>query len=209
MQRLSSRRFWLVFIPIAATLSAAAVIVVTSGGDGDAGQSGSTRGTVPGLPAAPTGGDAKRGDGEIPPSGADEEQRAIRVVRAYVDDRDGARVCAALAPGAIDGFKLPREGDGCAASLSRSIGYRDPRGYPVFGGARIESIGNVAIAADEARVTATVVTEFADRDQPSIEDDLVYLARVDGEWRVDRPSAVLYRAVGRPAVPLEAVAPPG
>jgi hypothetical protein len=211
MRRLASRRFWLVFVPVAAALAAVAVILATSGGD-EASNGTGDRELIPDIaPAPPAGGsDSDKGSGA--PASPDEERRTVRAVRAYVaaiDDRDGAAVCAALAPGAIRNLPLPREGGGCARSLQRSIGYRDPRGYPVFGSARIDSIEDVAIAAGEARVTATIVTEFADRDEPSIEDDLVYLAEVDGEWRVARPSAVLYRAVGKPEVPLEAVAPPG
>lgn len=164
------------------------------------------------TPAQPSESIDKQADGGTEQTGLNEEGRAIRAVRAYVEainDRDGDGVCAALAPGAVQSFTLPRDGGGCAESVSRSIGYRDPRGYPVFASARIDSIGNVAISDGDARVTATIVTEFADREQPSIEDDVVYLRQLDGEWRVAKPSAVLYRAVGKPEVPLEAVAPPG
>jgi ketosteroid isomerase-like protein len=210
MRRLDPRRFWLVFVPLAAVLAALAVIVATTGEDEVDRGTGPSGDLAPdSVPSPPTAGAPSDERSNRPRP--DEEREAIRAVRAYVDavdDRDGARVCSTLAPGAMQSFRLPRERGGCAASLSRSIGYRDPRGYPVFESARIDSIGDVAIAPDDARVTATVVTEFADRDQPSIEDDLVYLARADGEWRIARPSAVLYRAVGRPDVPLEAVAPP-
>jgi len=212
MQRPGPRRWWLVFVPVAAALAALGVILATSGEEhADRGTRASGESAPDTVPAPPGDGNSSdKGGGQ--PTGPDEEREAIRAVREYVravDDRDGGRVCSMLAPGAIQSFRLPREGGGCAASLSRSIGYRDPRGYPVFASVRIDSIGNVAIVGDDARVTATVVTEFADREQPSIEDDLVYLALVDGEWKVARPSAVLYRAVGRPEVPLEAVAPPG
>jgi hypothetical protein len=203
-----TRRGWVFAVPvIAAVVAAVAVILISDGGDG-ADEPAAPTGDLPApFPDKGAGG----GSGGVP-AGPDEERRAVRAVRGYVaaiDDRDGAAACAALAPGAIQNLPLPREGGGCAHSLERSIGYRDPRGYPVFASARIESIEDVTIGAGEARVTATIVTEFADRDQPSIEDDLIYLVEVDGEWRVARPSAVLYRAVGKPEVPLEAVAPPG
>ena len=74
--------------------------------------------------------------------------------------------------------------------------------------ARLDSIGEVTVGAGEARVTATVVTEFADRDQPSIEDDVIYLVELGGEWLIAKPSSTLYRAVGKPEVPPEAIAPP-
>ena len=210
MRRLDPRRFWLVFVPVAAALAAVAVILATSGGE-EAGNGTGGGEPTPDIAPAPPAGGGESDNGSDAPASSDAE-RTVHAVRAYVAaiyDRDGAAVCAALAPGAIHKLPLPREGGGCARSLERSIGYRDPRGYPVFGGARIDSIEDVAIAAGEARVTATIVTEFADRDEPSIEDDLVYLVEVDGEWRVARPSAVLYRAVGKPEAPLEAVAPPG
>ncbi len=127
---------------------------------------------------------------------------------AGLDARDGARVCALLAPGAIESIELPRKRGGCAASLGASIGYRDPRGFPVFDGVRLVSIDAVALQPGRARVTATIVTRFADRDQPSIEEDLVYLVEDDGEWLIERPSLALYRAVGKPEAPARVLAPP-
>jgi hypothetical protein len=206
---LRSRWFWL--LPIAA---AAAVLVVLLSSDDDGADSASTGGQelpvdAPAPPSVDK--DGAGGGGGGAESGPDEESAARRAVRGYVeavDDRDGARVCAMLAPGAIQGFQLPRERGGCAASLRASIGYRDPRGFPVFSSARLDSIGDVSLGEGEARVTATVVTEFADRNQPSIEEDLIYLVDIDGEWRVAKPSSSLYRAVGKPEVPPEAIAPP-
>jgi hypothetical protein len=56
---------------------------------------------------------------------------------------------------------------------------------------------------------ATITTRFAGRAQPSVESDLIYLVESEGEWRIARPSATLYRAVGRPEVPPQALAAPG
>jgi len=206
-----SRWFWL--LPIAA---AAAVVAVLLSSDDNGPDNATTRGQeLPaGAPAPPfadresSGG----GGGAAAATGPDEERDASRTVREYVDAidaRDGARVCDVLAPGAIQNFQLPRQRGGCAAALSASIGYRDPRGFPVFAEARLDSIGDVTVGAGEARVTATVVTQFADRDQPSIEDDVVYLVEFDGQWRIAKPSSTLYRAVGKPEVPPQAIAPPG
>jgi hypothetical protein len=206
---LRSRWFWL--LPIAA---AAAVLVVLLSSDEDGADSAGTPRQEPPVDAsAPSSVDqeAAGGGGGAAARGPDEESAARRAVRVYVeaiDDRDGARVCAAFAPGAIQSFQLPRERGGCAASLRASIGYRDPRGFPVFGSARLDSIGDVSLGEGEARVTATVVTEFADRDQPSIEEDVIYLVQVEGEWLIAKPSSTLYRAVGKPEVPPEAIAPP-
>lgn len=165
-----------------------------------------------------------RGDGSGParetrndrgsggPSGPTAERAAARVVRDYVaalDDRDGERVCVLLVPGALDGVALPRERGGCAASLDASIGYRDPRGLPAFDTARLLDIPSVELNGDEARVTASIVTEFADRDEPSVEDDIVYLQRgPGGNWLIAKPSAVLHRAIGAADIPPEVISPP-
>jgi hypothetical protein len=157
----------------------------------------------------PSGGDR---EGAEPPDRAAARRRAVeRVVRDHVealDRRDGAAVCRLLAPGALDDVRVPRERGSCAASLDASIGYRDPRGLPQFEGLRLARIVSVQADPRSARVTATVVTEFADRDEPSIEDDIVYLTRRRGEWLLAKPDAALYRAIGaEPA--LESIVPPG
>ena len=68
------------------------------------------------------------------------EQRAsAKVVRAYVDAldaRQGRRACSLFAPGALSAVDLPRDRGDCGESLAASIGYRDPRGFPVFSGSR-------------------------------------------------------------------------
>ncbi len=141
------------------------------------------------------------------------ERDAARAVREYVaalDSRDGAAACALLVPGALDEVELPEERDDCASSLAASIGYRDPRGLPVWKGARVADVQAIELAPDgaEARVVATVVTTFADREEVSIEDDVVYLVRSGGAWLVAKPSATLYRAVGIADVPPSVLTPP-
>jgi hypothetical protein len=205
---------WVFAVPAVAAVVAAAAFVLISGGD-DGGEEAAdvTPAPAPELPAPlegkdSTGGGAAGGGA----AGENAERQVVRAAREYldgIDARDGKRVCAVLAPGAIQNLELPRERAGCETSLDASIGYRDPRGFPVFDRARVESVEDVTVGAGEARVTVTVVTRFADRDQPSIEDDLIYLVEIDGEWRVVKPSATLYRAVGKPEAPLEAIAPPG
>jgi hypothetical protein len=114
-----------------------------------------------------------------------------------------------LAPGALSGVSFPRDRGTCGATLSASIGYRDPRGFPVFAGARVARIAAVTITGVEARVTATTVTRFADNREPSVEDDLIYLRQADGRWLVAKPSATLYRAIGVGDIPPQVLAPPG
>ena len=138
------------------------------------------------------------------------EREAVATARRYVaalDARDGARVCALLVPGAIGTVKLPRDRSGCAASLDASIGYQDPRGLPVWKSAEIEAIASVKVSADESTVIPTVFTVFADRDEPSIEDDPIYLTRSGDGWLVAKPSLTLYRAVGQEPPP-QALSPP-
>jgi hypothetical protein len=135
-------------------------------------------------------------------------------VIAYVDALDagdGAAVCALLAPGAIDGVELPRPRADCARSLTASIGYRDPRGLPVWEGATATSVPvpELNAGARTTRVVATVVTRFADREEASIEDDVVYLVRDGGAgWLIAKPSSTLYRAVGIADVPPSVLTPP-
>jgi hypothetical protein len=140
------------------------------------------------------------------------EQRAVaRVVRAYVaalSSRDGGRACSLFAPGALSRIDLPRDRGGCDESLSASIGYRDPRGYPVYSSSRVARIPSVVVEGSSARVTATTVTRFAGTREPSVEDDLVYLREQDGRWLIAKPSATLYRAIGVGNIPPSVLAAP-
>ena len=134
-----------------------------------------------------------------------------RVVRAYVaalNARDGERACGLFVPGALAEVDFPRDRGSCAASLSASIGYRDPRGFPVYERSRIGRIPSVTIDGSEARVVATTVTHFAGNREPSVEDDLIYLRNEDGRWLIVKPSATLYRAIGVGDIPPQVLAPP-
>jgi hypothetical protein len=139
------------------------------------------------------------------------QRQVARVVTAYVaalNHRDGARACGLLVPGAFSNVDYPRDRGTCAASLSASIGYRDPRGFPVYERSRVARIPAVAIDGQTARVTATTVTRFADDREPSVEDDLIYLNRLGGAWRIAKPSATLYRAIGAGDIPPQVLTPP-
>ena len=138
------------------------------------------------------------------------EREAVATARRYVDaldDRDGARACRAFEPGALDGVRLPRKRGGCAPSLAASIGYSDPRGYPVWESAEVAAIASLEVDGDAATVIPTVFTRFADRDEPSVEDDPIYLRRGDRGWLVAKPSLTFYRAIGQEPPP-QALAPP-
>jgi hypothetical protein len=139
------------------------------------------------------------------------ERRVASVVREYVDaldSRDGGRACALFVPGALRAFHFPHDRGGCARSLAASIGYRDPRGFPVYEGSRVARINSVTIEGADARVVATTVTDFAGNREPSVEDDVVYLRRENGRWLISKPSAALYRAIGVGDIPPSVLAPP-
>ena len=146
------------------------------------------------------------------------QREVARVVRAYLaalNARDGGRACRLFVPGALAEVDFPRHRGSCAASLTASIGYRDPRGFPVYGRSRIGRIPSVTIDRAEpgivpasARVVATIVTHFAGNREPSVEDDLVYLRNEDGRWLIVKPSATLYRAIGVGDIPPRVLAPP-
>ncbi len=139
------------------------------------------------------------------------ERDALRTVTDYIealDARDGATVCALFAPGALDEIELPEPEPDCAASIEASIGYRDPRGFPVWEGATVPNVRASTIDRGSATVVATVVSHFADRED-SVEDDVVYLIRGENRWLIAKPSATLYRAVGIADVPPSVLSPPG
>jgi hypothetical protein len=139
------------------------------------------------------------------------ERLAVRAAEDYVsaiDARRGSEICRLLVPGAIDQIDLPRERGGCAASLEISLGYRDPRGFPVWQSSMLEAVDSVDTEGDDATVFATVFTRFADRPEPSIEDDPIYLRRDGGRWLVAQPSLTLYRAVGIAEPPPAVISPP-
>jgi hypothetical protein len=130
-----------------------------------------------------------------------------RYIRAL--DRHAARaVCAALAPGALDLRELPVRRGGCAGSLAASIGRPPAGGGPAWRRTTPVELKAVSLDDDRARVIATVTHHFSDRKYVSVEDDVAYLERIAGRWRLAKPSGTLYRAVGYPEPPLRALSPP-
>ena len=150
-----------------------------------------------GRPAAqpdrprPSGRSRRRADRPDDPAGrdpaepADPEKRetaagAEDAYRAYVDainERDGEALCSLLAPDAVRGLRPPVDRGSCARSLTASIGYEDPRGFPVWERTVLNGIESVSVGDDPGtvRLTAATLTEFADRAEPSVESDIAYL----------------------------------
>jgi hypothetical protein len=138
------------------------------------------------------------------------ERRVERVVGAYIgalNARDGRRVCE-LVPGVSEELDLPVQRPSCEASVKGSIGYRDPRGFPVWKSSEVNRVRSIVVEGSSARVSATVITLFADRSEPSIEDDTIYLRERRHRWRLAKPSATIYRAVGYADIPPEVLQPP-
>lgn len=138
---------------------------------------------------------------------------AAAAYRSYIDAinaRDGAALCDLLSPAALRELKPPVERASCAATMHDSIGYRDPRGFPVWERTRLSAIDGSQVSNDlrSARITAAIVTQFADRDEPSVESDIAYLELSGGEWRLAKPSGALYRAVGNAELPPSVIVPP-
>jgi hypothetical protein len=146
--------------------------------------------------------------GELSPSARAQVTAAVNSYIAALDAHDATALCGMFEPGALKLGELPRRGGGCVASLRASIGYRRPGGLPQWKNTRIAELKEVSVGDRRARVTATVIHTFADRDYPSVEDDVIYLDVVNGRWLLAKPSGTLYRAVGYPEPPLRALTPP-
>jgi hypothetical protein len=78
----------------------------------------------------------------------------------------------------------------------------------VWKSARVVALPSLEVDGEQGKVVATTVTRFSDRDEPSIEDDVVYLVRSGDEWLIAKPSSTLHRAVGVADVPPSVLAPP-
>jgi hypothetical protein len=89
-----------------------------------------------------------------------------------------------------------------------SIGTRPRAGGPAWRRTRLVESQVERLAEDRARVAATVLHHFSDRKYVSVEDDVIYLERLNGRWLLAKPSGTLYRAVGFPEPPLRALSPP-
>ena len=157
-------------------------------------------------PEAPAEGPAASGD-----LSSSDRAAVTAVVSDYVaalNRHDAARVCSLLAPGSLEVRDLPRHRGGCRASLGASIGARPPSGGPAWRRTQVVEVKTERLSDNRARVSATVTHHFSDRKYVSVEDDVIYLERVGGRWRLAKPSGTLYRAVGYRSPPLRSFSPP-
>jgi hypothetical protein len=130
--------------------------------------------------------------GELEGADGSAAEATVRRYVAALDARDAGKVCALIVRG------------GCGASIGR----RPSDGGPAWRRTQIVEMKPEALGDNRARVTATVTHHFSDRKYVSVEDDVIYLERVGGRWRLAQPSATFYRATGYAQPPLRAFAPP-
>jgi len=136
---------------------------------------------------------------------------AAATVSNYIralDRHEAPGVCALLIRGALDLNQLPKRRGGCASSLRASIGTRPGVGAPAWRKTTLVQVKTEDLGDGRARVSATVTHHFSDRKYVSVEDDVIYLRHVGGRWLLAKPSGTLYRAVGYPEPPLDALKPP-
>jgi len=115
------RRFLLAALPVALAAGVVALVLALADEDEPGGADGGGADLPVGEPVQPSGepDSEPEPEGSAAPGSADERDVA-RAVRRYIDAidaRDGAAVCASLAPGAIEGFELPRDGGRCADAV--------------------------------------------------------------------------------------------
>lgn len=149
-----------------------------------------------------------RSTGDLPEAAGAAVTAAVRNYVAALDRHQAARICALIVKGGVDLSDLPKRRGGCRSSLHASIGVRPAAGGPAWQRTEVVEVKPEALGNDRARVTTTVTHHFADRRYVSVEDDVIYLERIDGRWLLAKPSATLYRAVGYAQPPLRAFAPP-
>lgn len=178
---------------------------------GDSEEEGVAKDPDPRLPPAESDPEGLEPGPSGPAPSTDDETAAASAARAYVeaiDDRRGRAVCGAFAPGGLSGIDLPAMRGSCSSSVEASLGFRGRDGQPVWDRSQMTQDVSALIEGDSARVVATVLTEYADVREPTVEDDIIYLTRSGDRWLVVKPSSTLYRAVGIADVPLAAFQPP-
>jgi hypothetical protein len=152
------------------------------------------------------------GGGATRPAGAGDAREIEETVKRYItalNEDDGKALCSLLAPGALQGVRLPERRPDCARSLRASIGHPPPDGAPRWLATRLVDADSVVLVrGGDGRLTGTVVHRFAGAREPSIEEDVIYLRRSGGEWLLAKPSATFHRAIGARDVPITALTPP-
>lgn len=188
--------------PTTATTSPEGESGEAEGGEPAGGATGKSE-LAPGEPIGGTGSDADR-------VAARRAERAYRSYIAAINARDGESLCGLIAPGFERTLEPPAQRSGCASTIRASIGFSEGRGFPVWEETILSGIEGLqtSAGATEARVTADIVTRFADRTEPSVESDIAYLERDGGDWRLAKASGALYRAIGKPDFPPSVISPP-
>jgi hypothetical protein len=229
----SSRRRTLIVLAVAAIAGIAAGIAIGLGEDdgsepapGSAVADTSTRAEPATTTGDSAGTSSNQADSELPPpeddpEGAEpgpsgpppetsREEAAATAARGYIqalDRRAGAAVCRAFVPGALDPVEFPEARGSCPATIEASLGF-ERRGRPVWEGSEMTEDVSAKVTGDAARVVATIFTVYADVREPTIEDDIIFLAASGDHWLVAKPSLTLHRAIGDADPPPSALTPP-
>jgi hypothetical protein len=158
---------------------------------------------------------------ELPSYPGEASLEPAEVARAYVealDERDGERFCGLVAPyiagrydlATRDPDSLLRDMDGCPEVVSKYIGYIEDCCPPEFQGAEVERIGGVEEHGELRMVRARVRLQLVENDVPRTEtlDAVVWVARLDGAWRVAKLEEVARAAsLHMPRLPDEGQVP--
>jgi hypothetical protein len=147
------------------------------------------------------GSDSKSSTAAAGPAGA------VAAARSYIDDlnrRDGAAICAAwtsdMRRWTQGQFGLILRTSSCPEYATRLIGHHG------WTRASILRLGPVRVAGDRASVT--LVERHFHKQAGKTVADVIQLAREDDRWKVAKPGAVFYEAIGSEA-PTSALDPPG
>ena len=165
------------------------------------------------APTAPNGGGGASAEDLAERRAVAAAERSYRRYVNAINDADGTNLCALLDPSFQSELELPVPRGACAERLSASIGYADPSGAPVWKATKLSGIESTIVGkGDRVQLSAAITTEFADRDVPSLESDIVFLEPVGkGErktYRLMKAPGSLWRAVGQPDIPPSVITPP-
>jgi hypothetical protein len=158
--------------------------------------------TSPGRESTPT------SAAELPEDDAAAVEKAVNAYISAINRGHGVEICRLVDPTSIRSSELPSPGGGCARTVEASIGHRRPGGTPAWERTTIQEVTAVSVGEDQARVTATVTHDFADRKYVSVEEDVIYLRKSGERWVIAKPSGTFYRAIGYPEPPLRSLTPP-
>lgn len=173
---------------------------------------------APGNREAGPGDDATQNDDGAADPGSRAERRAVagaqRAYRRYIraiNEADGTTLCNLIAASFQTALELPVPRGSCAERVGASIGYQHPSGAPVWRATELSGFESAIVGKGRrVQLSAAITTQFADRKEPSIESDIVFLepAGKRNAYRLMKAPGSLWRAVGQPDIPPSVISPP-